>query len=405
MKVIQVNIFEKAGSTGAIVKAISDELLLSGSESFILYGLGAKSKDKNSFRILSNWNRMVNILYTYFSGYMYAGSLQSTLKAIRKIKKIKPDIVHIHCANGHMLNFYVFFKYLKKHNINYVITNHAEFYYTGSYPHVPDNSTQWIDGKREKINNAKKLTNSLFFDKTFSSLHRLHKSLEGSRSIAITSVSPWVLSRSRSSFILSSFPNYLVENGVNISIFNFTGTIIQDIKDKADGKNIILYVTSDYNNPIKGTNFFIELAEAFIDKHVFVLAGTDQKDIVLPKNVLNLGKISDKSYLSALYSTADITLITSKRETFSLVVAESLCCGTPVVGFLSGGPESIAIDEYCRFTEYGNIDNIKNSIEELIKKKYSKKVISSKALVKYNQENMVNSYLAIYKKLIEKNKN
>jgi glycosyltransferase involved in cell wall biosynthesis len=35
-----------------------------------------------------------------------------------------------------------------------------------------------------------------------------------------------------------------------------------------------------------------------------------------------------------------------------MIVAESLCCGTPVVGFKAGGPESIAIDDYCVFVQF-----------------------------------------------------
>ncbi len=34
-----------------------------------------------------------------------------------------------------------------------------------------------------------------------------------------------------------------------------------------------------------------------------------------------------------------------------MVTAESLCCGTPVVGFTAGGPESIAIDAFSNFVE------------------------------------------------------
>ena len=43
------------------------------------------------------------------------------------------------------------------------------------------------------------------------------------------------------------------------------------------------------------------------------------------------------NFAQQLYSAVDLTLITSQRETFSMPVAESLCCGTPVVGFDTGG--------------------------------------------------------------------
>ena len=41
-----------------------------------------------------------------------------------------------------------------------------------------------------------------------------------------------------------------------------------------------------------------------------------------------------------------------------MVTAESLCCGTPVVGFKAGAPEQIAIKEFSEFVEYGDLNFI-----------------------------------------------
>ena len=54
-------------------------------------------------------------------------------------------------------------------------------------------------------------------------------------------------------------------------------------------------------------------------------------------------QVEDQSELAAFYSLADVTLLTSEKETFSMVCAESLCCGTPVVGFQAGAPEGISL--------------------------------------------------------------
>jgi len=62
--------------------------------------------------------------------------------------------------------------------------------------------------------------------------------------------------------------------------------------------------------------------------------------------------------LARYYSMADVTVLTSKKETYSMVTVESLCCGTPVIGFKAGGPEQIAILEYCRFCEHGDIQTV-----------------------------------------------
>ena len=81
-----------------------------------------------------------------------------------------------------------------------------------------------------------------------------------------------------------------------------------------------------------------------------------------------------------------------------MVVAESLCCGTPVVGFKAGGPETIAINEYSSFVEYGNLDVLKSEIYNFLNKSFDRKEISEKAIDKYSREAMTNKYLKYYER-------
>ena len=85
-----------------------------------------------------------------------------------------------------------------------------------------------------------------------------------------------------------------------------------------------------------------EIAKRFVGQNVkFLVAGSYSADIEVSKNIILLGKVTDQKKLAKLYSLADMTLLTSRKETFSMVTVESLCCGTPVVGFRAGGPEQI----------------------------------------------------------------
>ena len=119
----------------------------------------------------------------------------------------------------------------------------------------------------------------------------------------------------------------------------------------------------------------------------------------MPGNMVLLGRVSDQHMLAEFYSMADVTVITSKRETFSMICAESLCCGTPVVGFKAGGPESICIDEYCEFVEYGNIEVLEKAVTNALSKdKFDN--ISEVAVDKYKKENMFDSYTALYNRLL-----
>ena len=109
-----------------------------------------------------------------------------------------------------------------------------------------------------------------------------------------------------------------------------------------------------------------------------------------------MGRAKSQIELAQLYSESDLTILLSKRETFSMVTAESLCCGTPVVGFTAGGTESIAIDAFSNFVEYGNIKLLADALINWNSSSYYKQAISEISGREYSQENMANKFLNIY---------
>ena len=170
-----------------------------------------------------------------------------------------------------------------------------------------------------------------------------------------------------------------------------------------DGKKIIFHATPAFNNDvnsIKGGYYVIKLAEKMLDENViFVVAGNYPNGLKVPSNVLLLGNVADQILLAKYYSMADVTLLTSKKETFSMVTAESLCCGTPVVGFKAGAPEQIAIPEYSSFVEYGNVDALKSEADKIIGTVYLSEQMSIEASGKYSKKTMIQKYVYIYEGL------
>ena len=130
----------------------------------------------------------------------------------------------------------------------------------------------------------------------------------------------------------------------------------------------------------------------------FLVAGKYAESMEIPSNVRLLGNITDKAYMAKLYAMADVTLLTSKRETFSMVCAESLCCGTPVVGFKAGAPEMISLPEFSTFCNYGDTDELEVMLSDWLNRAKNTK-ISENAHNIYRNQKMINDYIKVYESM------
>ena len=399
MKVLQVNNVYKKGSTGKITYDIHSELLKQGIESVVCYGRGEKINEPHVYKTCGEVYSKINHLLSEFTGVMYGGCFFSTNKLIKIIKKEKPDVVHLQCINGYFVNIYRLVSWLKKRDIKTVLTLHAEFMYTANCGHALD-CDKWQTGCG-RCPRLKQETKSFFIDGTHKSWMKMKKAFDGfNDNLVVTSVSPWLMERAKLSPILNDKKHEVVLNGVNTDVFHFYDTAELRSQMGLNGVKVIFHATPSFDdniNNIKGGYYVLKLAEKMLDENVkFVVAGNHPDGLKVPSNVILLGKVSDQELLAKYYSMADVTLLTSKKETFSMVTAESLCCGTPVVGFKAGAPEQIAIPEYSSFVDFGNIDVLINVCEMVLLKVFNKRTISKTAKALYSLSKMCDKYRGIY---------
>lgn len=409
MKILQINCVYKNGSTGKITYDIHTELLRRGYESIVCYGRGVKIKEPYIYKTCNEVYSKLNHLGACITGVMYGGCFFSTKRLIHIIEKEQPDIVHLHCINGYFVNIYRLVEWLKVSQIRTVVTLHAEFMYTGGCGYSID-CNQWSNrkgcGYSQKCPQCHTKEKFLLFDRTYAMWERMKKAFDGfNEKIIITSVSPWLMERAKVSPILENKNHKIVLNGLDTSIFRKYRTNAVKKELGLTNEKIVLHVTSGFNlNPehIKGGFYVNELAKRFMGKNIKILvAGPYSENLQISKNIILLGRIANQEELAKLYSLADVTLLTSKRETFSMVTAESLCCGTPVVGFKAGAPEQIAIKRYSKFVEYGDTDAMKKSVSKIFEEKFKPEDISKCAFKYYAKEVMCENYINIYKKLYE----
>lgn len=402
MKVLQINPYFNYGSTGKIEKDINDYLTESGAETYIAYAWQTDfSKDATTsfFKYSTYIERCICALVTRITGNRYGYAFFSTIKLKRYIKKINPDIVHIHCINGYDVNIYSLFNFLKKNRYKTVITEHAEFFHTGNCAYAFE-CNHWING----CHNCPRLyyaVKSKVFDSTKRNWNRLKKAFDGFSTATMVPVSDWLGERTKASEITKQLMIKTILNGINTDCFRrYDSEEISDEIKACFTKRTLLFVTSSFYSEVKGGKYILQLAEQ-LPKYNFIIICSGDIDCKGLKNVKHIRFIENRSDLAKYYSLADLTLLTSKKETFSMPVAESLCCGTPVVGFCAGGPESIAIPEYSDFVEYGNIRLLEEAIEKRINTVTDKEKIAEIAKEKYSSRVMARNYFNLYMELIE----
>ncbi len=402
MKVMQINCVYKKGSTGKIVYDIHTELKKQGIESIVCYGRGKKIVEENVYKTSTEFLAKFNNVKSRFTGMPYNGSFFATNKLFGIIKKEKPDVVHLHCINGYFVNIYRLLKFLKKHSIPTVVTHHAEFMYTG-YCAYAFECEKWKYG----CNNCPHLYDNSKFDQTKKNWKKMKKATDDFRQIISVAVSPWVQSRAEKSVFYGSYKNTTVMNGIDCDTFKLhkDAGVLKNQLGIPETKKVLIHVTASFSNPIKGGNYILDLAKRLDEETIVIIVGNNEDIENLPENILLYGRTENQEELAKLYSMADLCILASHRETFSMPVAESLCCGTPVVGFLAGGPESITIEEYSKFVEYGNVDELEKAVKVYVDMKQYSDEISKKAIEKYNKKNMCKNYINIYKEVLENGRN
>lgn len=401
MKVLQINNVYNTGSTGKMTADIHNELMNSGVESIVCYGRGKNVSERNVYKVCSEYGAKINSGLAQITGIPYIAFPFSLRRIISIIKEEKPDIVHLQCINGFFVNIYSLINWLNKKNIKTILTLHAEFMFTANCSHSFECLSWKTQDSCNNCNRYKEATHSIFFNNTRRSFLKLKKSFQGFKdNLTVVSVSPWLCNRSKQSYILGEMKNITILNGVNTDVFRLYDTVPN--KDKT-----VLHVTakfSDVEGYSKGGSYIIKLAHNMPDIKFIVVASVTDIKTTLPQNIILISKYISQNELAEMYSSADLSIITSKRETFSMPIAESLCCGTPVVGFKSGGPESIALKEYSEFVDYGDLKKLEEAVRSMITK-FSisdKKKIYESATKKYSKNNMTENYILAYRELLNR---
>ena len=400
MKIAQIDINYKSSSTGKIVSDLALGLQERNYSTVVYFGRGCEASGSDVYKIASELEVALHALGTRVTGLTGIYSPLATHHLITLLKKHRPNVVHLHDLHGYFLNIGELVEFLKLSKIPTVWTFHSEFMYTGKCGHSYE-CEKWkkVCYACPRLGDYPK---SWYFDFTTHMFEKKRKLFEGFDDLILTAPSHWLANRMRESPILNGKQIVVVPNGLDIKVFFPRDPRELRAKLGLGAQKVVLSVGSDLLSNSKGGYWVFELAKRN-PTIIFLMVGVKKQSKLAPENVRQITSLHDQNLLAEYYSISDVFLLTSMKETFSMVCAESLACGTPIVGFEAGAPSEVAPQGFGNFVPYGDLELLNRSLINMLSStaKMSKDSLRFKKFAhkRYSKDVMVDSFEDIYRQL------
>ncbi len=393
-RLLQINTVAAGGSTGKIVESIGRMAIADGWESWIAYGRGNPKSESNLIRIGNDADMMWHGLQTRLFDRHGLASKKATKTFIKEIKKINPDLIHLHNIHGYYLNYPLLFKFLKEWGGPVVWTLHDCWAFTGHCTNFQNpKCDKWMCGcnKCSQPYDYPKSWHKDRSDINFTEKRLTFRSII--KQLTIVAVSEWLKDSIKKSF-LSEARITAIHNGIDLNAFKPYSTDTSE--------NVILGVANVWSDK-KGIDEFIFLREQLPENCKIILVGMTQKQIKsLPSGITGIGKTNSQQELARLYSSATVFVNPTKEETLSLTNIEAQACGTPVVCYATGGTPETVSSETGILIPSGDKEKLLDAVTRLLEtpKCGLAEACRKRAVRLFDQKDRFAEYISLYNSLL-----
>lgn len=402
MRILQINSVYGQGSTGKITKDIHIALQNEGIESYVCYGRGKDTEDRNVIRTTTDRASRIRKLISIVDGMPYRFTVFTNRTMEKEIQRLKPDIVHLQCINGYFVDVYRLLRYLKKNHYTTILTLHAEFMHTGGCGYALE-CNQWIEGckKCERLKSGLGVVGLDCVKRNYALMEEAFSQFDN---LTVVGVSNWISARARQSRIMHDCRVITIHNGIETkAVFHPRET--EKVFDKyrlSRDRRIVLSVVPNLKSDLKGGKLMMELANTMDGaEYQFVVVGARGKVKDNPENMIVISYTESQSELAEIYSAADVFVLGSKMDNYPTVCIEANSCGTPVVGFDVGGVSETIYPGMGEVVPYGDMAALKEKIHIWCERKPQiTKQLKMKVVKRNAKERMTEDYISLYRQVL-----
>ena len=228
------------------------------------------------------------------------------------------------------------------------------------------------------------------------------------RRVTFVGCSEWIARTARESVWLREARFVSIPNPIDTTLFRpIDRREARQRLGLPEGKRLILFAADTR----KGAAFLLEacrlLAAEMEGELEIILMGSDAAELsaLSPVPVRALGYISGAAELAVAYSCADLFVIPSLEDNLPNTIMEAMACGTPCVGFRTGGiPEMIDHEVNGYVATSRDSADLARGIAWVLGHPEPAKLSAAcreKVMSVYQESVVAKKYIALYQKLIQ----
>jgi len=177
-------------------------------------------------------------------------------------------------------------------------------------------------------------------------------------------------------------------------------------------RKYILFGAATMKSVLKGFNYFLEAIGILtgeldpVNDVEILLFGKTREDVsqLFPLKTRNIAFVQSVQTLVELYSAAQLFVIPSLQDNLPNTIIESMLCGTPVVGFRTGGiPEMIDHKANGYLANYKSATDLAEGMKWILSSDaYEQLSLDTRdsVLKRFSKDRSVDMHLELYRKLI-----
>ena len=340
LRYVQLNSFYN-GSTGSIMRGLHAQLSNCGVDSYCFWGRRHATIDGHMQCCATKPEVYLHGAMTRLRDRMGFYSKRDTVRLLKRLDEIDPDVVHLHNIHGYYVNIEMLFAWVAAHRCQVRWTLHDCWALTGHCAHFTYvKCAQWMThcAYSESCPQPDAYPKTICKSncaRNFEDKRRIFTSVPPER-MTLICPSQWLADLVAKSF-LKGYPVEVRHNTIDKAVFKPTPSDFRERYGIGD-RFMILGVASPWTER-KGLGDFVRLAgELDSDRYAIVLVGLSAKQMKsLPVGIIGLTRTDSPQELAGIYTTADVFFNPTVEDNYPTVNLEAEACGTPVITYDTGG--------------------------------------------------------------------